>query len=738
MAGNRKKILLICLAVIIVLATILVLFLPKGKSKALPTADESMTKGDVHELSPNGKKAMENDSYILTLDEKSLAITLEDKKTGEVYSSVQDYTEGNDIWNSFCGSGITLEFYSGNSTVANRVSPAKEPADTVTQYFNDGFDADISYPDYGFSMQLQVRLNDDGVSVYVPGGSIKEGEEFQLGSLWLYPMFGSTYLGDEEGYMIIPEGVGAAIDLKDNHGKYKNPYAKRIFGENVGTDAPKTNVYWEPAVQEPEDIRMPVFGMVYSKRESAFIGIVTDGEYNAVLNAYPNGVITPYNWITAQFAVRDIYTRQTARNSGVPTFEPVGDIRSMGIRYIFTSGDEADYAGLANRYQQYLTENGMLQKCDDEFLIKLDFLGADSDKWFLFNKTVPVTSVKDMEEILDDLTESYTTDVLPTYFGFEKGGVTLNHGSTDTSIEPELGSERELKELSKKLKGQGIDLVLDQDLLLANSTKLYNTGSDIVKAVNQVIVKVPTYQKLFPEMYYMTPLRSGDVYDDFKGRYGSDELCSTEVSGITDTVFSYYSSGQKFTRADAAIQHREVISSGEGESVGMSDPNEYLWDMMDRYYDMPLYTSGYNFVSREIPFLPIVLRGYVPYWASYSNFEANKDEFFLKLLEYGAYPSFLVTSRAPVELRNTNSSYIYTSEYTVLKDRIKEYDEKIGEILKNVEGVGIEEHRYITDKVVYVRYKNGDEIYINYSSEPAEEGGFSIPALSYLYKEGAK
>ena len=108
---------------------------------------------------------------------------------------------------------------------------------------------------------------------------------------------------------------------------------------------------------------------------------------------------TPYNWVSAKFLVREIYTRQTAKSSGVPAVESKGDIRDMGVRYLFADGEEADYAGLAKAYQTYLAARGILGRQEDAFRIKLDFLGADSKKWFLFNQLVPMTTLEDMDEI---------------------------------------------------------------------------------------------------------------------------------------------------------------------------------------------------------------------------------------------------------------------------------------------------------------------------------------------------
>ena len=101
------------------------------------------------------------------------------------------------------------------------------------------------------------------------------------------------------------------------------------------------------------------------------------------------------------------------------------------------------------------------------------------------------------------------------------------------------------------------------------------------------------------------------------------------------------------------------------------------------------------------------------------------------MLECGAYPSFLVTAESPVELRDTNSSYIYTSEFSTLEGRIREYAEGIGSVLKRVEGIGIAKHEPLADNVVYVEYENGLSMIINYNHRDYVDGQTSVPALSY-------
>jgi hypothetical protein len=101
------------------------------------------------------------------------------------------------------------------------------------------------------------------------------------------------------------------------------------------------------------------------------------------------------------------------------------------------------------------------------------------------------------------------------------------------------------------------------------------------------------------------------------------------------------------------------------------------------------------------------------------------------MIEYGAYPSFLLTAESPNQLRNTNSSYIYTSEYEVLKPMIESYYEEIGEVLRLVEGVEIASHNYIENNVVSVVYENGVRFLINYSNQVYSNGSVTVPAMSF-------
>ena len=105
--------------------------------------------------------------------------------------------------------------------------------------------------------------------------------------------------------------------------------------------------------------------------------------------------------------------------------------------------------------------------------------------------------------------------------------------------------------------------------------------------------------------------------------------------------------------------------------LALENPLAGYYGEMDAYLDLPLDTTSYSFLSAEVPFLPMVLSGQKPYYSPWLNFESNTSRTLLKLVEYGAYPSWLVTGEDVQPLINTNSSDVFTAQWNVMLPTIQ-------------------------------------------------------------------
>ena len=145
---------------------------------------------------------------------------------------------------------------------------------------------------------------------------------------------------------------------------------------------------------------------------------------------------------------------------------------------------------------------------------------------------------------------------------------------------------------------------------------------------------------------------------------------------------------------------------------------------------MPLYSSSYIIEDEFVPFLSIVLKGVMPVYSEYINFEANKQEFFLKMIESGSYPSFYITRESSSELIYTNSNDIYSSQYSAYADQIEAYAKELKEINDKVKDATITAHDIFGD-AVRVIYSNGVKIYVNYGENEATVDGVKLQPLTY-------
>lgn len=697
--------------------------------------DENTVKAATAELDGH-KNIAANEDYTLYVDEDTLSLIVEDNKTGATMSSSITYDDGesNKTWFGAMNSAVVLTMINGNddSKQANTFNDKVTKKFKRTQY---GFTADIYWTTYKLGLTLEVELTSEGLTVRVPDDSIKEdGNDYKIGTISLYPYMGNSYMDEKEGYIFVPDGNGALIYLDDKEGRYKSGYSAMIYGNDIGFEDNKVeSLLWDRyrIINSSEQIIAPVFGIAHTDDRMAYLGIVEDGAMRATIEGMPNGVMVNYNRAYAKFIERKYYTQPTSNNSTSGSLKLTETDRShsdLQVRYIFLSGDRANYAGMANAYRDYLISRGELDRTDDGFRTRVDFLGTDREQWVIGTRAVVMTTVDDIREIYKDLESRGINDLFSVYKGWQKGGV-YNFPVDDYKADSKIGGTGSLTKLAKEAAEKGTLFYLYNDALRINPSE-YNVTFNVVKRINKRKFEEQTRKEVYSVFNYITPKRSTTemtkLVKDMSGKVNG--LC---VAGITSNMFSYTYGGTNYTRYQCGNAYAELMKKADEKlDLVMEQPSAYLWGNSLAFLDMPLYSSSYIIEDAFVPFLSIVLKGVMPVYSEYVNFEANRQEFFLKLIESGSYPSFYITKESSSELIYTNSNDIYSSQYSAYADMIEEYAKELKSVNDMVKDSVIRDHDIIGD-AVRVTYENGVKIYVNYGENEVKVDGLTLAPMTY-------
>lgn len=675
---------------------------------------------------------LENEKLLLTIDETNLDVTVTDKASGlTLYSGVNaDGTGANKSWTGFLASTLVLNVASGTAVTTKNYDIHSSGAKIDLTAEGTSAKAIVDFADAGQRITVRIQLEDDGFTISVPRDGIEEYGETMLCGLYLMPALGATKLDEKEGYLFVPEAAGAIIDFSNGEGIGSTPFSKRVYGGNIGTEKSVLTELNRPA----EQITMPVYGLTHTDEGIGYLAVIEEGDESSEIMAYPAGVITKFNWASAHFILREQYIAQTTRSLGLNKREAKADLRDMSVSFHILTGKDASYAGMARRYRSLLKEKGSLQKADCVYRPCLTFLGAESARFLLWNSVEPMTDAKQAQEALSAFDAAGVSSPLVIFKGWQKGGLTYAYGSGSVSPDSEVGSKRDLTALSQKVSERGGVFLLETDPVLANPDRMYNMRVDIVRTLGQMVAEAKTGKELYPSLYYLTPPQSAEYFKKLEKEWGQS-VDGFAVTTMPNVLYSYYSNGSNHRRSDVVNSYASIMAE-RTLPLALENPIAPYYGQTDYYMDLPLGTTGYSFLSAEVPFLPMVLSGEMPYYCQDLNFESNQRKALLKLIEYGAYPSWILTGNDVQKLLKTNSADIFTAQWEVLLQTVQKVDAEIRKLQGIVGASVMTDHEIIDTDVVCVTYENGAKIFVNYRNREYSADGLLIPAQSWIAREG--
>ena len=685
------------------------------------------------------EKIAENSRFNLYLKQENLALIVESKANGKVlYTTVQDPAQMKDnaTWQGFYQSGIVMEYLDGVKSLPVQADFINTKNEIDLKLTGSGYVARVSYPEIGISYEVTLEMDERGFSVSIPREGIQEtdSEKYTVASFYVYPFMGYSYLGQDDGYMIIPDGQGAIIELKDNEERYQSPFDRAVYGTNIGIE---DTVYNEWGVSA-EQVLLPAFGMVHEADQMAVLGFIENGDAAARIMAYPNGVRMKFDWVCAKYLYRMIYSQPTGPNSSTISMR-TEHAREIDIvqEFLLEDGETANYAGLATALREYMNEKGYFGEAEaNAFDIAIDFLGAETENWVLGKQAVVMTTFEQAAQILKELGEKDVHGVNVTYRGWQEGGLIGALPTDSYSPAGALGGDRALQELKSAAEGQRDRLSLEADFLRLNQETHPLLKYSTFKKITSQTWQRPTFGKVYDTLYALTPKRSLEL-----GRSTLNDLANHGIGGVSligiPSLMSDYYEDDHYQNSTRAMNTYETLvrESAEKMETMLEKANCYLWRYAAALKNMPIACSDYTYVKREIPFLAITVSGKIPYYTEYVNFQANTRKFFLHLVEQGTRPTFLLTAEDPIRLQNTNSNDIYSARWELYQEMIPDWTRELEALHEVLGKAQITGHTFEGD-LVRVKWSNGVQVYVNFGSRAASMDGVTVDPLSYQIVQG--
>ena len=505
--------------------------------------------------------------------------------------------------------------------------------------------------------------------------------------------------------------------------------------------------------QKTFNITLPVYGI--KKNDRAVLAIIEKGAELAEIVADVSGHTDEFNRISSRFILRDI-ENVFLEGSGTSTQARwANDVYTgdLALRYVFLQGEQAQYAGMAKRYQQYLIEHQGLKKraAEAQAPFFAECLGAiRKSKFFLgvsYPSTVCATTIPEGEMIYNRLRENGGQNIKFFFSGLYEGGV-KNGSLRKIALNSGMGSKRDFERLQRTAAESGGMLFPSVSLGRVYGSKRFSKLSDAPRRHNGL----PAEETLFLEnmmldrfleypAYYVSPHKLSAYTETAKKNFGAWPLGGLAVRDLGGLLTPDYRRKQHLSRIHAAPVFEDALHSlADAYPLALTNPNSTAFAHASYITGLPSAHNGYSILDESIPFVQLVLDGCVPYAGTAWNGKAvlGMRRNLLHAIETRSSPYFLFTYQKETifhnildaDLEGTCSTYYedWTDEAASL---YKEYNAFYGAV-KDAQMSG---HEILSGTLRRVRYTNGVTVYVNYGNKEALYGDLHIPAQGYLVQK---
>lgn len=621
----------------------------------------------------------------------------------------------------------------------------------VYRFRNLEFVVPVQYSLTDEGLKAELLLNDeDARFTYTVWGSIAVGHlgekvaqevDYNITRVDLLPAFGATTF-NENGYMFIPDGSGALVNMNNGKMNISQPYRQPIYGKYKESTAEEYNL------KASSRYFLPVFGVVKDDGH-ALMGIVEENAAVGYVGVEVSGYESAYNKVYASY-LNKIISSSDKEGLAQPLSNEVRDKqKNFTVNYYCLSDDEANYVGMAKRYRRYLVEEQGMEKIDDvrDGSLILDLYAGVEKKtsilgipWNIFEV---MTTYDDVQRIADDMLDAGITDISIRYNDWTDKS-NRKKVQNDLNFESAIGGRKGFNETAKYLAEKNVGFYPNIDFInFSENGHGYSRFADAVKYTTQA----PAYQNSgFTSHTNLGTrwclLKADKVYEVatkfLEGLKKNGNVTGISLENICRVAYSD-GSHNGITRSECVSYWQKLMKAYKDSGIKLLSerPNAYAIESSDILMEIPSKESFVEIADEAVPFYQIAVRGYRNYTTENVNMASTPENIILNAVETGSGLLYSLVARDTTNLKETHLKYLYSCNYDQWKDSIIEEYKPYNEVMQKINGADIADHEKLENGVYKTSFDNGVAVYVNYTDEDAAtKSGQVIPAKGYIAERG--
>ena len=590
-----------------------------------------------------------------------------------------------------------------------------------------------------FRVVLRLRLTEDELIVTVPGDELRMRSSYPLTSIDLLPRFGAPARGDD-GYFLLPDGSGALMRYYNGKGAAQ-AYVLPLYGMD-DAQAPTELVSPYP------EVYLPVFGM--KNGDSAVLATIGEGDAIAEIRAFP-GSDSGCAYVNAAFSLRATCRSALQTGKANDYFTIAQSKRYTGdltVRYAFLSGEQADYNGMAAYVQRQIF-------CDSEPLtpeappVVTEYVGlirkTESFLGLSYEKKVPMTTFAQVAEHTADLQANGLRGLRVKLSGWFGGGY-LHGFAGGARAERALGGLAGAQALAERLRQDGVPLFFDADIQYTYDRSLgdgFSVRRDTVRLLDHGAGSVYPYDRATMQRdsertgYIHTPQATARALSGYLDSLSAVGDVGLSLRHAGNKIAADYSEKQPADRQTALESLTAAVAQAAGQrSLMIGGANARILPYADICLDLPLTSSGSSLTDESVPFLPMVLSGYVRFTGTARSLEGDREGQLLHLAQTAGGLAYVLTAQNGREVTDGPCAFLYSTDFAYWRSDLLQTAVGYQSALDGLSGRRIVRYDRVGDGVYRTTFAGGATVTVNYGDSAVTVDGEPLSARSFTVRNG--